>query len=80
MKKLLIFVVPAFFFVLFGGMFGESASAASDEELEKIRNSGQDYEVKLTYDQVVERTVELTGKSVEEVKRDGSTDIQNFRE
>ena len=66
MKKLLMFLVPAVFFVL----FGESASAATDEELEKLRNSGQDYEVELTYDQVVERTAEITGKSVEEVKKE----------
>ncbi|RIW27285.1 hypothetical protein D3H55_23175 [Bacillus salacetis] len=66
MKKLLMFLAPAFFFVLFGG----SADAATNQELEQLRNSGQDYEVELTYDQVVERTAELTGKSIEEVKKE----------
>lgn len=70
MKKTLILLTLTSLFVLFGGMLGKSANAASDEELEKLRNSGQDYEVELTYEQVVERTVELTGKSVDEVKRE----------
>ncbi|KFZ42967.1 hypothetical protein CS060_05245 [Anoxybacillus flavithermus] len=39
----------------------------TDEELDKIRDSDEDYHVELTYEQAVERTAEITGKSVEQV-------------
>jgi hypothetical protein len=67
-KKLLFSVLPTFFIVL---LFSNNALAAkSDEELNKIRKSGKDYTVELTYDQAVKRAAELSGKSVEEIKEE----------
>ncbi|MGJ7036037.1 hypothetical protein HNQ84_002089 [Anoxybacillus eryuanensis] len=42
----------------------------TDEELDKIRDSDEDYHVELTYEQAVERTAEITGKSVEQVMKE----------
>lgn len=42
----------------------------TDKQLNEIRNSNQDYHVELTYEQAVERTAELTGKSIEQVKKE----------
>ncbi|MDF2000502.1 hypothetical protein [Peribacillus frigoritolerans] len=41
----------------------------TDEELEEIRNNDE-YTVELTYDQAVERTSEITGDSIEDIKKE----------
>ncbi|KOR78791.1 hypothetical protein [Peribacillus frigoritolerans] len=43
----------------------------TDEELEEIRNNDE-YTVELTYDQAVERTSEITGDSIEDIKKEKS--------
>ncbi|WP_027410379.1 hypothetical protein [Anoxybacteroides tepidamans] len=69
MKKLLLSVLPAFFIAL---LLSNNALAAtkSDAELDKIRKSGNDYTVDLTYEQAVKRAAELSGKSVDEIKKE----------
>ncbi|PDM40139.1 hypothetical protein [Geobacillus sp. LYN3] len=42
----------------------------TDEQLEKIRNSNEDYDIELTYEQAVKRTAELTGKSIDQIKKE----------
>lgn len=41
----------------------------TDEELEEIRKNGE-YNVELTYDQAVERTSEITGDTIEKIKKE----------
>ncbi|MBE2906304.1 hypothetical protein [Anoxybacillus flavithermus] len=42
----------------------------TDEQLEKIRNSNEDYDIELTYEQAVKKTAELTGKSIDQIKKE----------
>ena len=42
----------------------------TDQELQKIRNSGKDYTVELTYEQAIERAAEISGKSIEKLKKE----------
>jgi hypothetical protein len=76
MKKLLLSIFSAFFIVF---LLNNDASAATmtDEELKKLRESGEDYTVELTYEQAVKRAAELSGKSVEQIKKENPQLTQN---
>lgn len=45
-------------------------TSLTEAQLDEIRDSGKDYNIKLTYDQAVRRTAEVTGKPVEKIKRE----------
>ena len=77
MKKLLFtFFLTSLFLIVSSNT--EANAASTDEELETIRESNEEYVLELTYEQAMKRIAELSGKTIEQVKLENPKALSNL--